>query len=336
MSTEMRALFLGMSSPFSHIVLEKLLSADLRVVAVLLSGQRFRPLAMGITPDSENVAPTLAEFELPLLNPKLPLGTPENIYGGDTEDNTNAPQPGHEHSQADPLRLAWQAGIPVYECGDVGHPEVVDRLAEMALDVACVACWHRVIPQSALDIPQHGFLNVHPSLLPAYRGPQPLFWQFRAGETCTGVTVHWMDTGMDTGDIAAQRKIRFADGIRAAEAEARCASAGGDLLAETLIALAHGKTERKPQHGGSYFPAPTPDDFALDTNWPVRRAFNFVCASAAHGIPFRVNVDGAELWLRDALAWQVGEPSASPFDGGVCVRFGDGTLWAEACPVPLG
>ena len=332
----MRALFLGMSGPFSHIVLQKLLAAEVTVVAVLLAGQHFRPLATGTAPDLDVDSPTLAEFELPLLNPQIPSGAPASIAGGGSDDSANALSSVFAYRPADPLRLALQAGIPAFECGDAGRPDVIDLLANMELDVACVACWPRIIPPRALGIPRQGFLNVHPSLLPAYRGPQPLFWQFRAGENCTGVTVHWMDAGMDTGDIAAQRTVSFADGIRVSEAEALCASAGGDLLAETLDALARGKAKRKPQLEGSYFPAPASDDSSLDTNWPVRRAYNFMRATAAYGVPFRVDVGGRVYWLRDALAWQEGEPSESGPGGSVCIRFRDGALWAEACPGPLG
>ncbi|MEZ4833421.1 MAG: formyltransferase family protein [Caldilineaceae bacterium] len=59
----------------------------------------------------------------------------------------------------------------------------------------------------------HGFLNLHPSLLPHYRGPDPIFWQLRDGVEPMGVTVHWMDVGVDTGDIAAQAPVALEDGL---------------------------------------------------------------------------------------------------------------------------
>ena len=329
----MRVLFLGMpGSPFSYIVLERLLAAGVTVVAALLAGQRFRPLLTGLPPQSVDAAPAAARFELPLLNPQRPPDRRAGMHRSEDPRNAVPPQRLHTRRPADPLHLAWQAGIPTYECGDIGRPDVTGWLSEMSPDVACVACWPRIIPTTALGTARRGFLNLHPSLLPAYRGPHPLFWQFRAGETRTGVTLHWIDAGIDTGDIAAQRRIHFPDGIRAAAADAQCAAAGGDLLAETLTALAHGQAERRRQPPGSYFPAPTPDDFALDSNWPARRAFNFMRATAEYGVPFRLEVDGAAQWLRDALAWQTGEPSASPVDGGVRLRFRDGALWAQECP----
>ena len=329
MSIELRALFLGMSGPFSHIVLQKLLAAEVKVVTVLLAGQQFRPLRTGLPPGSSDAAQTASEFELPVLNPHISFGPRDRLHRGNEQNNTVSPLLHSDSGAAGPLHLAQEAGIPAYECGDIGRPDVLSRLADLSLDVACVACWHRIIPPSALGIPRYGFLNVHPSLLPAYRGPHPLFWQFQAGETETGVTVHLMDAGMDTGDITGQRRVQLPDGIQITEAEALCASVGGELLAETLAGLGHGKSERQPQTHGSYFPSPTLDDFALDTNWDVRRAFNFMRATAEYGVPFRLEIEGAVHWLRDALAWQEGEASESAGDSGVCIRFRDGAMWAE-------
>ena len=294
LSIEMRTLFLGMAGVFSHIVLKRLLAARVPVAAVLIAGDQFRILPPPTPP---------ASSALHLLNPHLS----ETV-----------------------VHLAWQAGIPAYECGGLQGPELSSWLTDLSPDVACVACWNRLIPTEILDIPPHGFLNVHPSLLPAYRGPQPLFWQFRMGETATGVTVHWMNQGLDRGDIAAQRAVPFVDGMRAAHAEVLCASSGADLLAATLTALAQGKAGRQAQPaGGSYFPAPTADDFSLDATWPVRRAFNFIRGTAEWGIPYRLEVDGTLHWLVDALAWRPGGQPTEPTTG-VWLRFRDGLLWARA------
>ena len=202
----------------------------------------------------------------------------------------------------------------------------------MSLDVVCVACWNRIIPSRVLGIPRLGFLNVHPSLLPSYRGPYPLFWQFRAGEVSTGVTVHWMDAGLDTGDIGGQRKLHFADGIGGAEAEALCASSGGDLLAELLAKLKRGQATRRPQPaGGSYFPAPSAEDFALDARWHPRQAFNFMRGTAEWGVPFRLETNGSVQWLSDALEWREEEPLERPAKGRVWAHFRGGALLATEC-----
>lgn len=328
----MRVLFLGMSAPFSQIVLDRLLSAGVDIAAVLIAGARSRPLSQAVGLESAHAEPGDAPTELPIVNPNVPLGVRDQIPGGNDADGAGSAKAMPTERLASASELANLAEFEVFECGDIGHPEVVDFMVDLDFDIACVACWNRAIPSRVMEVPRHGFLNVHPSLLPAYRGPQPLFWQFRAGEAKTGVTVHWMDAGLDTGDIAAQKMVSFADGIRLSEAEAMCASAGGGLLAEALDALGQGQLERRPQQYGSYFPAPSPDDFAVDIDWPVRRAFNFVRAAAEYGYPFRIDVDGKKQWFVDAIAWHDSEASVSDIVGCVGVRFRDGVLWAQECP----
>ena len=331
----MRTLLVGMEGPFSNIVLERLLAARVSVVAVLLNGQRFRPLRPAIAAGGDTTVPAGESLDLPLLDPKVsvaPPGMEDSSSSAGGQSSTAESRRGAVQVPASTLSLAMQEGISTYECRDIGHPEVVNWLSEMSLDIICVACWNRIIPPRVLGIPRQGFLNVHPSLLPAFRGPFPLFWQFRAGEVSTGVTVHWMDAGLDTGDIAGQRKVQFADGIGGAEAEAKCASAGGDLLAEVLAKAAQGQAARRPQPGGgSYFPAPSAEDFVLDVKWHPRQAFNFMRGTAEWGVPFRLETDGTVLWLDDALEWREEVPLGRPGGGRVWARFRGGALLATVC-----
>ena len=333
MSTDMRALFMGMPGPYSDIVLEGLFAAGVTVAAVLLSGQQFRRLRPAIAP-SEGIRPREGEsLDLPLLNSPVsvaPSAKEKSATGG--QSTAAESMGGVDHFPASALNLAFREGIPTYECGDIGQPYAANWLTEMSLDVVCVACWNRIIPSRVLGIPRLGFLNVHPSLLPSYRGPYPLFWQFRAGETSTGVTVHWMDAGLDTGDIGGQRKLHFADGIGGAEAEALCASSGGDLLAELLAKLKRGEATRRPQPaGGSYFPAPSAEDFALDARWHPRQAFNFMRGTAEWGVPFRLETHGSVQWLSDALEWREEAPLERPAKGRVWAHFRGGALLATEC-----
>lgn len=272
----MRVLFLGMQGQFTRIILERLLAAGVEVCGLLLSGPVLRPLLPPVPPDADPLA-------LPLL---------------DSFVEPNA------------LHLAWQAGIPVYASGSLKTQALAELIRTLAPDVACVACFDRIIPARLLALPPHGFLNVHPSLLPHFRGPEPLFWQLRAGVNPVGVTVHWMDAGLDTGDIAGQQTVSLPDGISGGEADAFCARAGGDLLAEVLGQLADGAVERRPQPaGGSYQPSPSADDFAFDASWDVRRAFHFMRGTAEWGVDYRATVGGQEWRLSTGLSWEKGETS---------------------------
>lgn len=330
----MRTLFMGMSGQFSHIVLEKLLAHSIDVVAILLAGPRNVPLRVVLPVGGNSLPHRRQELELPLLNPNVALAP---AAGEKTNVNRGmGSQESAFHSvqvPASPLARAVTKGIPVFECGKVRHLKTTSWLEALDLDVVCVACWNSIVPSDVLSIPRSGFLNVHPSLLPAYRGPFPLFWQFRMGETATGVTVHWMDDGLDTGEIAGQREIQFEDGVRGAEAEALCAKSGGDLLAAVLGKISRGGEMRRPQpFGGSYYPAPSQDDFTLESSWHPRRAFNFMRATAEWGMPFSLESEDGMYQLSDAVSWREEVPQELPGDGRVWASFEGGSVLAEEWP----
>lgn len=297
----MRVLFVGMGGQFTRIVLERVLERGGRtggeVCALLLSGPELRPLLPEATAPDDPLA-------LPLVDSFV---------------------------EQSALHVAWAHGIPVYESGPLNSPRLLDILSELAPDVACVACFDRILPGRLLALPRHGFLNVHPSILPDFRGPEPLFWQFRAGVNPVGVTVHWMDRGLDTGDIAGQRTVALADGVSGPAAEARCAAAGGDLLVEVLGKLAAGRATRHPQpSGGSYQPGPAADDFRLDLSWDARRAFNFMRGTAGWGMAYPLRVAETELVLTRALGWEeTAQPSVSVANGVARIPFARGLLIAE-------
>ena len=102
--------------------------------------------------------------------------------------------------------LARLHGIPLIE---LSRPWVysVDEMGRYAPDLIVVSCFARKLPESVLSIPHIGCFNLHPSLLPAYRGPVPLFWQFRAGVKTFGITLHRMSSRLDAGNIVAQTGV---------------------------------------------------------------------------------------------------------------------------------
>lgn len=208
----------------------------------------------------------------------------------------------------DTLQIAWQHHIPAYMVQHLSSVAVKKWLADQTLDIVCVACFPWRIPDALLALPTYGFLNLHPSLLPAYRGPAPLFWQLRAGCQTGGATVHWMDAKFDTGAIAAQTAVTFPDGATNAELDALCAAAGADLFCAVLQQLGQGVVVRQPQPtGGSYQTWPTPRDFRLEAQWSARHAYNFMRGTDVWQQPYGMTIAGEELWLRRALAY---EPAA--------------------------
>ncbi len=209
------------------------------------------------------------------------------------------------------MQRAWQQGIPVYAVERLRSPHTQRWLRDLAPDVACVACFNRIIPSSLLSMPRHGFLNLHPSCLPHYRGPEPLFWQLRDGVNPVGVTVHWMDAGVDTGDIAAQADVTLGDGLEWSKIARTVANTGGDLLVNVLDAIAQGTAVRRPQSAeGSHQPLPSADDFTLSLDWTAQRAFNFMRGTAAWGILYEVFIDGERVGF--SKAWSYSDSGGEP------------------------
>jgi methionyl-tRNA formyltransferase len=299
----LRVLFLGMASDTSSAVLDALLAGgvDICGVAMAVTGAQ----GSGDSQPIAQVAPDPGRSIVPLVNPFLT----RNI-----------------------AHIAWEIGVPVYAISRPGAPEVVATLAQLRPDVACVACFPKRLPGSLLALPALGCLNMHPSLLPHHRGPEPLFWTFRNGERTAGVTIHFMDEGLDTGDIAAQAPIELPDGVSGAAAERKCAALGGQLMVETLERLRRGALERRSQPArGSYEPQPAAADWTISTIWPARRAFNFMRGTAEWGRPYAVEVDGEQLALDAPIAYDASATLGAPYvrtGDIVAIRFTPGVLHA--------
>lgn len=201
----------------------------------------------------------------------------------------------------DIVGLAHALNIPVLEVNRLRSPEALRALEALQPDAICAACFPRLLPRAWLARPRLGAFNLHPSLLPAYRGPEPLFWQFRAGEARTGVTLHIMDEGADSGPIVAQAEVPFADGIAYVEAERLTAEAGARLL---TWALAQAEIPRRPQPeaGASLAPHPSAADLIIPADWPARRVFNFARGAEPFG-PFTIEQAGALIRVQSALEY---------------------------------
>ncbi len=269
----MRVIFFGTLGEFSRVTFTALLDGGLDVCGVMTP-------VIGFT-DYDSIAPLvpLHQSPLPIVNPF-------------TENSI--------------VHAAWERQIPVYEVSRLYAPLTLATLSFLQPDVACVACFQKRIPNALLKLPRFGFLNLHPSLLPHYRGPHPLFWIFRNGEADTGVTVHFMDDGFDTGDIVTQAPLDLPDGISGNDADRLCAALSAQLMIEAIRALERGVMRRTKQpEEGSYYSAPTNDDFKIETDWPARRAFNFMRGTWEWGCPYPIVIDGERFALKRALSFTI-------------------------------
>ncbi|HEY5257945.1 MAG TPA: methionyl-tRNA formyltransferase [Candidatus Baltobacteraceae bacterium] len=154
---------------------------------------------------------------------------------------------GHKLAPSPVKVAALELGLRVYE------PESLTAFAPElrgeSFDVAALASYGKILPQGLLDLPRLGALNVHPSLLPRYRGATPIQTALRNGEPATGVSIMLMDAGMDTGDIVLQERVQIAPDDDYATLHDRLALVGSRLLGEALELAAAGPLPRAPQTG---------------------------------------------------------------------------------------
>ncbi len=165
-------------------------------------------------------------------------------------------------------QAAEAAGIPVWQ-PERGR-DVRDDLAAAAPDVCAVVAYGSILPRDVLDVPTHGFVNLHFSLLPRWRGAAPVQHAIRAGDTVTGLTTFVLDEGMDTGPLLATVETPIGDTETAGELLDRLALAGGAVLLGSLRDLVAGATATpQPSAGATLAPRIDPADVRIDWAAPA-------------------------------------------------------------------
>lgn len=137
--------------------------------------------------------------------------------------------------------------IPVYQPVKVRDPEFVMQLREMAPDIIVVVAFGQILPEEILNLPKFGCVNVHASLLPKYRGAAPIQWSILDGETETGVTIMYMEKGLDTGDMISKVVVPIDATDTGDSLHDKLAEAGAKLLVETLPAIEQGNIQPEKQ-----------------------------------------------------------------------------------------
>jgi methionyl-tRNA formyltransferase len=182
-----------------------------------------------------------------------------------------------QHPAPPPVKeAAERLGLPVYQPERVRRPEAVERLRALAPDAMVVVGYGQIIPQSVIDIPPLGILNVHASLLPKYRGAGPIQWAILRGETRTGVTIMRIDAGLDTGDMLAKAETEIGLDENAVELGRRLSVLGADLLTETLAEFAAGNIvpEKQDDSKATHAPLLKKEDGLIDWTWPAAEVHN--------------------------------------------------------------
>ncbi len=270
-------LFFGMLGRFSSLVLQEVLRAGITIKAVVIP---LDPLPMRVSKPIQLHQPVMgSRVWLPLLS------------------TTSFPSI---------VEIADRRKIPVWEVTQLRSQETRDRLKACQADVACIACFSKRIPSELFTVSRHGFINVHPSLLPLNRGPDPLFWAFREEPDSAGVTVHFVVDRLDAGAILAQEPLSLVDGQRYEDVEKQSAEMGGRLLIEVIKRLVEGKEQRieQDQRKSSYHREPGSEEFLIKVDdWSVKDAYRFIRGTVSLYGPLILQSQEEHLVVWDALEY---------------------------------
>lgn len=169
--------------------------------------------------------------------------------------------------------------ITVMESNRIKDEKAIRTIQDFDPDLIVVVSFGQIVPSELLSYPKYGCINLHPSLLPKYRGPAPIQRALMAGETTTGVTTMFLDEGLDTGDIILQKEIAIPENYDYGDLEQTLARYGASLLVDTINAIAQNQISRKRQNNeeATYAPLITKEDekivwsrSALDINHQIR------------------------------------------------------------------
>jgi len=243
---------------------------------------------------------------------------------------------------ASPVKdLALSSGLYVYQPESARSDSAYDFFRRIAPEAVVIIAFGQIIPQRLIEIPALGWINLHASLLPAYRGAAPIHWAIVRGETRTGLTTMRIDAGLDTGPILLQREIEIGPDETAPELAARMAQEGAELVVETLEKVARGEISPRPQDDSlaSLAPMLKKEDGRIDWQLAAHAVYNRIRGLA----PW----PGAYTAFRGRMCHVWGRPAGPPAGAGdaapgalevaggeLFVRCGEGT-WLRVDAVQL-
>ncbi|MFN2257976.1 MAG: methionyl-tRNA formyltransferase, partial [Desulfuromonadaceae bacterium] len=241
--------------------------------------------------------------------------------------------------EASPVKqLAMEHGLPVSQPQKLRDKDAVKQLREMKPELIVVVAYGQILPQEVLDIPKHGCINVHASLLPRHRGASPINKAIMDGDPTTGVTTMCMDAGLDTGDMLVKKSLSIFPNENAGELHDRLARLGRDAMEETLARLCAGtlSPQKQDDSRSSYAPMLKKEDGLIDWNRPAASIHNQVRGLYPWPGAF-THLDGEVLKVADT---RVVDASGAPGeilkteDQGVVVACGGGALQIRKLQLP--
>ena len=277
-----------------------------------------------------------AGFQIPLVltQPDRPAGRGMQLQASAVKQYAMA----HDIPVAQPISLRL----------DGKHPEVAEEahalLKATPCDVMVVAAYGLILPKSVLDIPKHGCINIHASLLPRWRGAAPIHRAIEVGDAETGITIMQMNEGLDTGPMLMRQSLPIAANDTTGTLHDKLAALGGSMIVGCLRKIEQGQAPAavpQPETGITYAAKITKDEALLDCTQPAQmlarkvRAFNPFPGAAASFNGFSL-----KIWQAEAIAAPMGYPAgkvlAANAQHGVVVACGEGALQLNELQKPGG
>jgi methionyl-tRNA formyltransferase len=208
----------------------------------------------------------------------------------------------HPETKIAVKEVLYDAYVPLYQPRDVNDPRFVDLVRGLRPDVCVSMYFGKLFKAPLLSLPPQGCVNVHNSLLPLYRGQAPSIWTVANGDTVTGQTMHYLDEGMDTGDVIAQKSCPVTPEDTGHTVGAKLEDLGVELFEEAFPLVLADKAPRTPQDGSraTVCRSPRPTDLRIDWTRSAEGVHNFVRAFTTPMAGAYTRVGGATLRVFEA------------------------------------
>jgi methionyl-tRNA formyltransferase len=228
-------------------------------------------------------------------------------------------------------QFAREHDIPVWQPETLKDADIVARIAEVEPDLMIVAAYGLLLPRAVLDLPQHGCVNVHASLLPRWRGAAPIQAAIIDGDSRTGISLMQMEAGLDTGPVIASASINIGGEETAGELQERLAALGGELLVQKIDEILHGKIAAIPQDDtlATYAGKIRKRDAAIDWNLTAEQISRKIRAyDPVPGASFELDGEIIKCWKAEPLEGGEGPTGTilSAGKDGVVVACAEGAL----------
>lgn len=229
--------------------------------------------------------------------------------------------------------VAVSFGIPVLQYEKI-RKEGVEDLKKLSADIFVTCAYGQILSQEIIDIPPHGIINIHASLLPRYRGAAPIQWSILSGDEETGVTIMRTEAGVDTGDVILQKSVKIGSDETAGELFGKLSSLGADLINEALDLIAEGKAEYKKQDESlaTHVRMLRKEDGLIDWSLPAKRIYDLVRGMdpwpSAYTYYFgkTIKIWRVEIYRGEIKNAACGEIISSDRANGIVVKCSDGAI----------